>query len=146
MRALELYLPFVRVIIRTINRLDTTDIQRDMTTQAPPKTFNTGWLSELDGRTAIAQEMRERFRAFTDDLGGADTLSYAKRSLVERALWLEFWLAQQEQALAGGAEFDVGKWVQAANGLQGILSKLGLDRQAKDVPSLNEYLARKAST
>ena len=117
-----------------------------MTTQAPPKTFNTGWLSELDGRTAIAQEMRERFRAFTDDLGGADTLSYAKRSLVERALWLEFWLAQQEQALAGGSDFDVGKWTQAANALQGILSKLGLDRQAKDVPSLNEYLARKAST
>jgi len=117
-----------------------------MTTQAPPKKFNTGWLSELDGRTAIAQEMRERFRAFTDDLGGADTLSYAKRSLVERALWLEFWLAQQEQALAGGSDFDVGKWTQAANALQGILSKLGLDRQAKDVPSLNEYLARKAST
>jgi len=117
-----------------------------MTTQAPPRNFNTGWLSELDGRTAIAQEMRERFRAFTDDLGGADTLSYAKRSLVERALWLEFWLAQQEQALAGGSDFDVGKWTQAANALQGILSKLGLDRQAKDVPSLNEYLARKAST
>jgi len=117
-----------------------------MTTQAPPRNFNTGWLSELDGRTAIAQEMRERFRAFTDDLGGAETLSYAKRSLVERALWLEFWLAQQEQALAGGSDFDVGKWVQAANALQGILSKLGLDRQAKDVPSLNEYLARKAST
>ena len=117
-----------------------------MTTQAPPRNFNTGWLSELDGRTAIAQEMRERFRAFTDDLGGAETLSYAKRSLVERALWLEFWLAQQEQALAGGSDFDVGKWTQAANALQGILSKLGLDRQAKDLPSLNEYLARKAST
>ena len=129
-----------------ISALYTTDIQRDMTTQAPPRNFNTGWLSELDGRTAIAQEMRERFRAFTDDLGGAETLSYAKRSLVERALWLEFWLAQQEQALAGGADFDVGKWTQAANALQGILSKLGLDRQAKDVPSLNEYLARKAST
>jgi len=121
-------------------------MQRDMTTQTPPSKFNTGWLSELDGRTAIAQEMRERFRAFTDDLGGADTLSYAKRSLVERALWLEFWLAQQEQALAGGSDFDVGKWTAAANSLQGILSKLGLDRQAKGVPSLNEYLARKAST
>jgi hypothetical protein len=117
-----------------------------MTTKTPPSKFNTGWLSELDGRTAIAQEMRERFRAFSDDLGGADTLSYAKRSLVERALWLEFWLAQQEQALAGGSDFDVGKWTQAANALQGILSKLGLDRRAKDLPSLNEYLARKAST
>ena len=116
-----------------------------MTTKTPPKNFNTGWLSELDGRTAIAQEMRERFRAFTDDLGGADTLSYAKRSLVERALWLEFWLAQQEQALAGGSDFDVGKWTQAANALQGILTKLGLDRQAKDVPHLHDYLKQKAT-
>ena len=57
-----------------------------MTTQAPPKTFNTGWLSELDGRTAIAQEMRARYAAFTNDLGGVDRLSYAQRSLVERAL------------------------------------------------------------
>ena len=90
--------------------------------------------------SAIAQEMRERFRAFTDDLGGAETLSYAKRSLVERALWLEFWLAQQEQALAGGSDFDVGKWTQAANSLQGILSKLGLERQAKDVPNLSDFI------
>ena len=111
-----------------------------MTHKTPPNKFSTGWLSELDGRTAIAQEMRERFRAFTDDLGGAETLSYAKRSLVERALWLEFWLAQQEQALAGGSDFDVGKWTQAANSLQGILSKLGLERQAKDVPNLSDFI------
>ena len=121
-------------------------MQRYMTTKTPPKKFNTGWLAELDGRTAIAQEMRERYQAFTNDLGGVERLSYAQRSLVERALHLEYWLSQQERALIEGADFDVGKWVQAANGLQGILSKLGLDRQAKDLPSLNEYLARKAST
>jgi len=85
--------------------------------------------------------MRDRYRTFTDDLGGADCLSYAQRSLVERALWLEYWLAQQEQYLATGGEFDVGKWTQAANSLQGILSKLGLQRIAKDVPDLGKYLA-----
>jgi len=86
----------------------------------------------LDKRTALAQVMRERYRAFTDDLGGADSLTYAKRSLVERVLWLEYWLAQQERALAQGQEFDVGRWTQAVNALQGILSKLGLERQDKD--------------
>ena len=116
-----------------------------MTTKTPPSKFNTGWLSELDGRTAIAQVMRERYAAFTNDLGGVERLSYAQRSLVERALWLEFWLAQQEQALAGGSDFDVGKWTQAANALQGILTKLGLDRQAKDVPHLHDYLKQKAT-
>jgi len=111
-------------------------------TQAPPAKFAQGWISELDGRYAVAQVMRERYRAFTDDLGGADRLSYAQRSLVERALWLEYWLAQQEQSLAKGKDFDVARWTQAANSLQGILSKLGLDRVAKDVPDLATYLAQ----
>jgi len=116
-----------------------------MTHKTPPKKFNTGWLSELDGRTAIAQVMRERYAAFTNDLGGVERLSYAQRSLVERALHLEYWLAQQERALIEGADFDVGKWTQAANALQGILSKLGLDRQAKDVPNLHDYLKQRAT-
>jgi hypothetical protein len=116
-----------------------------MTHKTPPKNFNTGWLSELDGRTAIAQVMRERYAAFTNDLGGVERLSYAQRSLVERALHLEYWLAQQERALIEGADFDVGKWTQAANALQGILTKLGLDRQAKDVPNLHDYLKQRAT-
>ena len=115
-----------------------------MSPKTPQKKFNTGWLSELDKRTALAQVMLERYRAFTDDLGGADSLTYAKRSLVERALHLEYWLALQERALIEGAEFDVGKWTQATNSLQGILSKLGLERQAKQVPSLHEYIGTKA--
>jgi hypothetical protein len=111
-----------------------------------PKKYKTGWLLELDKRTALAQVMLERYRAFTDDLGGADSLTYGQRSLVERALHLEYWLAQQERALMEGAEFDVGKWVQATNSLQGLINKLGLERQAKDVTSLKDYLhAREAS-
>ena len=112
--------------------------------QEPPQKFAQGWLAELDGRTGIAQVMRQRYEAFTNDLGGVSRLSYAQRSLVERSLWLEYWLAQQEQALATGAKFDIGKWTQAANSLQGILSKLGLERTARDVPELHEYLESKA--
>lgn len=109
--------------------------------QAPPDRFSKGWLDELDGRTGIAQAMRDRYKAFTDDLGGIDGLSYAQRSLVERALWLEYWLAKQEQSLAKGDDFDVGKWVQAANSLQGIVSKLGLTRQIREV-SLTDVIQR----
>ncbi|MGJ7459445.1 hypothetical protein [Halomonas sp. RA08-2] len=112
--------------------------------QTPPDTFAPNWLNQLDQRTGIAQAMRSRYAQFTNDLGGAESLSYAQRSLVERALWLEFWLQQQEVELAQGQAFDVGKWVQAANGLQGILSKLGLDRKAKDVPNLSEFLKARA--
>ena len=110
----------------------------------PPETYARGWLDQLDGRTGIAQAMRARWDAFTSDLGGAHMLSYMQLSLVERALWLEYWLAQQESQLAAGEAFEVGKWVQAANSLQGILSKLGLHRAVKDIPDLSEYIARRA--
>ncbi|MGY6549599.1 MAG: hypothetical protein ACXIU7_11440 [Roseinatronobacter sp.] len=91
--------------------------------------------------------MRARWQAMTDDLGGADRLSYSQRSLVERALWLEHWLHIQEQALADGdyASFDAGKWTQSCNALQGILVKLGLERRQKDVTSLQSYIAGMAS-
>lgn len=107
-----------------------------------PEKFTSDWLTTLDGRTAVAQVMRERWQAFTDDLGGADRMSYAQRSLCERALWLEYWMQQQEQALAAGGDFDVGKWTQAANSLQGIMAKLGLDRVARDV-SLADFLSKR---
>jgi hypothetical protein len=113
--------------------------------QEPPERYAPGWMDKIDKRTGVAVVMRERWQAFTDDLGGARSLSYAQRSLVERALWLEYWLVSQEQELASGSEFDVGKWVQAANSLQGILSKLGLERVARDVPSLDEYLKARAA-
>lgn len=105
-----------------------------------PSKFQPGWLDALDSRTAIARQMRERYAALTNDLGGVDALSYAQRSLCERGLWLEFWLSQQERELAEGGDFDVGKWVQAANSLQGIYSKLGLERKAKDVPDLQTWM------
>lgn len=108
-----------------------------------PEKYAPGYLDELDGRLGIAQIMRERYRAYTNDLGGADRLSYAQRSLVERALFLEYWLAQQEQSLVKGNDFDVAKWVQAANSLQGLMAKLGLNRVARDVPSLQDYLANR---
>ncbi len=113
---------------------------------SPPEKYSAGYLQQLDGRTGVAQVMRARYDALTSDLGGASRLSYQQRSLIERALWLEYWLGQQEQTLANGGDFDVGKWVQACNGLQGIFAKLGLDRVAHDVPDLAAYLAKAKST
>lgn len=107
----------------------------------PPTDYKNGWISDLDGRTGIAQLMRSRFDALTGDLGGSDSLSYQQLSLIERALWLEYWLAEQERQLATGNEFEVGKWVQATNSLQGLYSKLGLMRVPKEVKDIAEYLS-----
>lgn len=106
----------------------------------PPEKYNPNWLQSLDKRTAIAQDLSHRHQMLTDDLGGIDQLSYQQRALVERALWLEYHLQQEEQKLANGQEFDSGKWTQSCNALQGILSKLGLNRVAKTIPALQSYV------
>ena len=126
--------------------MDTKNISNNGKTQDIPGKFTNGWLDDLDGRLGLARELRERYQALTDDLGGADQLSYAQRSLSERALWLEFWLATQERELAAGAEFDVARWTQAANSLQGIFAKLGLNRVARDAITLQQFIASKDSS
>ena len=109
-----------------------------------PERFTPQWLQSLDGRTAIAQEMRRRFDEVATDLGGADRLSYLERSLVSRYLWAEFWIQQQEREIAEGREVDVGRYTQAVNSATGLANKLGLQRKAREAPSLSEYLKAKA--
>lgn len=109
-----------------------------------PKKFKAGFINELDGRTNIAQEMRARHIALTDDLGGSDKLSYQQLSLVERSLWLEYFLAEQEKVLATGGDFDSGRWTQAVNSLQGIYAKLGLDR-VRQVRNVTDYLTARGN-
>ena len=109
--------------------------------KTPPTEYSTGWLGQLDFRTALGQELRNRYRSLTNDLGGASNLSYQQRSLVSRALWLEVFLEQEERNLANGKDFDSGRWTQAVNSLQGLYSKLGLTRQAKEV-TLKEFMKK----
>ena len=109
----------------------------------PPQTYRPGWLDSLDGRYGIARELRARYAEVCTDLGGADSLSYMQRGMVERLLWLEYWLSQQEQALAKGQDFDVSRWIQAANSYQGLSKTLGLERKAKEAPDLQTYLKQR---
>jgi len=108
-----------------------------------PTQFEQGWLDQLDGRMNLAKNLRSKYETICADLGGRDSLSYMQKSLIERALWLETWLARQEQELAQDADFDVSRWIQAANSLQGIYSRLGLERKARNVPDLRSYLQKR---
>jgi hypothetical protein len=110
-----------------------------MKEQTPQKAYAPNWLSTLDNRTTIANDLRQRHKDLCDDLGGIDALSYQKRALIDRAIFLEFHLQDEERKLATGADFDSGRWVQAANSLSGIFSKLGLNRTRREV-SLNQYI------
>lgn len=107
--------------------------------QSIPADFSGDWLEKLDGRTRLAQACRTRYAALTDDLGGHDRLSYQRRSLAKRAVWLEAVIETQEAALARGDDVDQGRMTQALNSLLGVFKALGLDRKARDV-SLSDYL------
>ncbi|WFM70987.1 hypothetical protein [Halomonas sp. CKK8] len=110
-----------------------------------PDTYSPDWLTKLDGRTRVAQIVNERLYALEQDLGGYERLSYQRRSLAKRAVWMEAIIEKQEAALARDQEVDLGKLAQAVNTLMGILRTLGLDRQTIDV-SLAEYVKKQESS
>ena len=111
-----------------------------------PQQYTPDWLEKLDGRTAIARAVNERLAALLSDLGGADCLSYQRRSLAKRAIWTEALIEQTEAALARGEEVDVGRMTQANNSLIGLYKALGLERAARDVPDLQTYLKQRETT
>jgi len=110
--------------------------------KAVPTTYTPAWLHTLDKRSAVAQVMLARYEEITSDLGGVERLSYLQRSMVSRYLWSEYWIQQQEQAIAEGLEVDIGRYTQAVNAASGLANKLGMQRQAREV-SLSDYLAKR---
>jgi len=108
-----------------------------------PQQYSEDWIDRLDGRTKLAQAVRTRLNALTADLGGG--LSYQRRSLAKRAVWIELVIEQQEAALARGEDVDQGRLTQAVNTLIGLLKTLGLERVARDVPDLQTYLRNRGA-
>lgn len=108
-----------------------------------PASYSENWVSKLDGRTSLARIIQDRLTTLQNDLGGPDQLSYQQRSLCRRAIWMEAVIEQQEIALSKGEEIDQGKLTQATNTLIGLFRHLGLERKARDVPSLSEYIESK---
>lgn len=109
-----------------------------------PDNYTADWLERLDGRTRLAQAVRARYAALTDDLGGHDALSFQRRSLAKRALWIEATIEQSEAAIARGEDVDLGALTQRINSLIGLYKTLGLDRVQHDVQTLSDYLKARA--
>jgi hypothetical protein len=105
------------------------------------KRFRQNWLEQLDFRTNLARDLKDRYTALCNDLGGIERLSYAQRSLAERCIWLERYVGLQEQEMLE-EHFDPRTWILACNSLLNIYSRLGLERRARDIPTLHEYIAR----
>jgi hypothetical protein len=109
-------------------------------------------LTGLDARRTAMRAVRAWQRALIADLGGEQNISTQKRTLLEMAtrtrLYIEHvdsWLMTQDSLINKRARklFPIVQQRQAlVDSLARILSQLGLERQAKPIPTLQEYLAQ----
>jgi hypothetical protein len=103
-------------------------------------------LPNVDGRTSWYRRFKDLNALHLGDLGGEDAVSEAERALVRRATCLIVECERLEQlfALAGEASpAQLDLYGRTANTLRRLLATLGLQRRARDVTSLSEYLARR---
>lgn len=105
-----------------------------------PDRYTPDFAERLDRRTTIAKAIQGRIEAIESDLGGADALSHARRSLVRRVVWLEAIIEHTEQRLASGESVDLGGHTQAINSLLGLYRLLGLERRQRPVRTLREVM------
>jgi hypothetical protein len=105
-----------------------------------PDKYSPDFAERLDKRTSIARAICGRIEAIETDMGGAEALSHARRSLVRRVVWLEAIIEHTEQRLAAGEGIDLGGHTQAINTLIGLYRLLGLDRRQRPVKRLRELM------
>jgi hypothetical protein len=96
----------------------------------------------LDWTSPLGVQVSGELTALAQDLGGWASLSRQKQILVEKVVFLYLWTTQYETALFKGEKppFDHGAYFNKANTLHGHLKTLGLERQARPVQDLDEYL------
>jgi hypothetical protein len=108
-----------------------------------PAGYRAGWLEKLDRRTRVARTIMQRIAILASDAGGADVLSHAQQSLIKRAVFLEAITESHELRFAAGEQIDVGAYTQALNSMLGVYRILGIERRARNVPNLSDYLRQR---
>ncbi len=111
-----------------------------------PARYRPGFVEQLDRRTVLGRAVQDRITAMEADLGGVDSLSHARRSLVRRAVWLELAVEAHELHLPEGVGLDAGAYSQLFNSYLGALRLLGIERKARPVRSLHDHLAKRSGT
>ena len=103
------------------------------------------FLGDVDGRSREARRFRDVYAGLVAHLGGEDHASEVKRHLAKRASALIVWSEVEEAKIATGETLDVQTYTTAVNALRRLLGDLGLERVARDVTPLSDYLTAKAA-
>ena len=97
----------------------------------------------VDGRSAWIRRCRDVIAAHLSDMGGEDNTSAAERSIIRRASVMTVELERLESKFAQAGEAsacDLDLYVRAAGNLRRLLESVGIERRAKNVPTLSDYL------
>lgn len=102
-----------------------------------PARFEPRFWETTDQRQSAVRVIRRRCEELREDVG-ADSVQ--KDLLVQRAIFLSIQLETMEVEAIESGHFDPGIYTQMVNGLTGLLNKLGLERQIKEVTDLKTYV------
>jgi hypothetical protein len=100
-------------------------------------------LPATDGRSLCYRRFRDLYEDVAADLGGLDELSESQKQLIRRAALLSSECERQEALCArGDAKFSLADYALSTSLLCRVFNILGVNRVAKTLPSLHEYLAK----
>ena len=100
-------------------------------------------LAGVDGRSVWARRFRDLIDLHVADLGGPSVTSEAERSVIRRAAALEVELERLEARFAQSGEADpadLDLYQRTSNTMRRHLEAVGLERRAKPVATLDDYL------
>ena len=122
-------------------RLPPAEKLRSLPTRYRPDRRIASW--NIDWRTPVGIRVMGELLTLAQDLGGWDSLSRQKQILVERCTFLLLRTIEYEEAAMQGkpVPFDHGTYSNHCNVLLGHLRQLGIERQARPVSGLQQYLA-----
>jgi hypothetical protein len=100
-------------------------------------------LADIDGRTSAYKETRRLIDEMIEsDLGGSAALSTGEKQLVQRAAVLGAVLTDIESRWIEGQPIDATVYCTVVNAQRRVLETIGLRRRAKQVMSVDDYVAR----
>ena len=99
------------------------------------------WLAGVDQRSSIARRYRDLMAEAISDAGGVSECSQARLQLIRRLAALSVQLEQLEAKLADGADIDIAEYTSLTSTLVRVVSRLGINRVARDTGlTLNDIM------
>lgn len=126
----------------------TRGVSETLATKLPARIDRLFPWAELDRRCSVVREFTGDLTELWQDLGSVENLSAQKRWLCERIVFMRRRMLAYESAILAGTEppMDAGTYSNFANVCQGHLKSLGLERRARPVGSLSEWLSNKTGS